>query len=90
MGEKGNKRASQKRWVFLYLNWQMESASSHLGRTFERTGVETVGGAELKVVFYSWHPMGQVTFPHTSGGSLRPSSVLKGGIQHGSRGRQCL
>lgn len=90
MGEKGNKRASQRRCVFLYLNWQMESASSYLGRTFERAGVEIVSGAELKVVFYSWHPMRQVTFPHASGGSLRPSSVLEGGIRHGSRGRQCL
>lgn len=90
MGEKGNKRASQRRCVFLYLNQWMESALSHVGRTSERAGVGTVGRAELRVVFYSWHPMGQVTFPRAYGGSLRPSSVLEDGNLHGSRGRQCL
>lgn len=90
MGEKGNKRASQRRCVILFFNWWVESASSHLGRTSERAGVGTVDRAKLKDVFYSWHPMGQMTFPQASGGSLRSSSVLEGGNQHGSRGRQCL
>lgn len=72
------------------LTSRWKGASSHLGRTFKRAGMGTVGRAELKVLFYSWHPTGQMTFPHASGGSLRPSCVFEGGNWQDSRERQCL
>lgn len=74
--------------------WKVLGSSSHVVTNFWKSksgdcGQSTSWGLS-SLVFYSFQLMGQVVFPHASGGSLRHSSMLEGGNLHSSKGRQHL